>query len=156
MPDPEPAGETLFAETCRVTPDASGVEAIHAALDRAWRAMDDALACPPDPLWRMLFATAAGEIAANIITHAGAGTATLALCLRPDRLTAIFRDHGAPYVAPPALEADDLDAPDEMDALSEHGRGIDLARAALDTLTYTRTPPGENIWTLEKRFAPSP
>jgi anti-sigma regulatory factor (Ser/Thr protein kinase) len=104
----------------------------------------------------MLFTTAAGEIAANIITHAAAGAATLDLCLHPDRLVATFRDRGAPYVELPPDDLDDLDdldALDEMEALSEHGRGIDLARAALDTLTYTRTTDGENIWSLEKRFA---
>jgi hypothetical protein len=42
----------------------------------------------------------------------------------------------------------DLDA---ILALPEHGRGLTIARAALDSLEYDRTTSGENHWKLTKQ-----
>jgi serine/threonine-protein kinase RsbW len=128
------------------------MDAVHAMLARVWEAMDRTLADPPGSLWRMYVATAAGEIAANIITHAyhaapAGATAGLVAHLFPDRLTITFRDRGAPFPG----DAPTVSGPGD---LAESGRGIALARAAVDQLTYTRTPDGENVWTLEKRLAP--
>lgn len=127
------------------------MDAVHALLARVWEVMDRTLGNPPESLWRMYLATAVGEIAANIITHAyrdapAGATAVMDAHLFPDRLTITFRDRGAPWPgdAPTTSDPDDL---------AESGRGITLARAAVDALTYTRTPNGENVWVLEKRFA---
>jgi len=130
------------------------MDAIHATLDRAWDAMDRVLAAPPGTLWRMHFATAVAEIAANIIMHAhrdtpACATANMQIELLPDRLVVTFRDRGAAFIEPHAAEPE-LDP----DPLAEHGRGLPLARAALDELTTTRSPGGENIWVLVKRFEP--
>ncbi len=127
------------------------MDAIHATLARAWQAIDRMLATPPDTLWRMYVATAVGEIAANIITHAhreAPAAAEMELCLLPDRLVITFRDRGTPFV--------EHGTNPDSDPLAEHGRGIPLARAALDDLTYTRTPDGENIWVLVKMLATNP
>jgi hypothetical protein len=40
--------------------------------------------------------------------------------------------------------------------MAESGRGIDLARSALDELSYTRTAEGDNVWVLMKRFDMNP
>jgi serine/threonine-protein kinase RsbW len=81
---------------------------------------------------RVRFETAVAEVAANIAEHgaaAGAVHVTLRLASSPDRIQAVFEDDGAPVEAgrgqPPAVDA-------------ERGRGLPLARAALDRLSYER------------------
>ena len=63
-------------------------------------------------------------------------------------IEACFVDHGEPNrprvaTAPPS---------DALADLAEGGYGMALARAAVDELSYTRTPAGTNVWTLVKRL----
>lgn len=136
------------------------MDTVHAALDRLWAAMDDVLATPPGELWRLHVTTAVAEVAGNVISYAldPGLTATMVIRLLPDRLEIGFRDRGAscrgPALRPPAGadpigDVNDLDA---LEALSESGRGIAIARVALDDLAYCRTPDGENLWVLMKRL----
>ncbi len=116
--------------------------------------VDQVHPAPPDLTWRLYFATATGEIAGNIVRHAHAmgavpGTMHLYLRLYDDRIEARFADCGLAFdgTAQPARPES---GPSEM---AESGRGLALARAALDELAYHRTPAGTNHWRLVKRFA---
>jgi len=104
----------------------------------------------------------------------------------PDAIEARFADDGVdfrpgagdaagplrappPEPAPPAaagpVHLGDLDGLDGLDGLddllatadlAEGGYGLPLARAALDTLAYSRSAGGENEWWLVKRLPPPP
>lgn len=94
---------------------------------------------------RTLFETAVIEIAANIIQHgAGEGSInyTLTIEVYPDRLDAHFRDDGI------AAQVD-IDALSMPDPLAESGRGLAIAKAALDVLAYERQN-NNNNWTLSR------
>jgi anti-sigma regulatory factor (Ser/Thr protein kinase) len=56
------------------------------------------------------------------------------------------RSCGASATGPPSPPD-----PDAILALPEHGRGLTIARAALDSLEYDRTTSGENHWKLTKQ-----
>ncbi|MBA3414060.1 MAG: ATP-binding protein [Chloroflexia bacterium] len=125
-------------------------------MDRLWWELPLRLGHGPDATWRGEFATAVGEIAANIVRHAcpAAGDlcdARLAILVNRVAIVARFTDRGAPCVAPipagPPIRS--AEAPWEW---PEAGLGLGLARAALDDLGYERTAAGENRWTLLKRL----
>ena len=121
--------------------DPASLDAVHEALDVVWRG------APVPDRDRHLFATAVGEIAANVLTHAGAG-ARVELVLEADggSLRATFVDDGR------AVDAAVLEAPmPDDDATS--GRGIPMARAASDELRYERLD-GRNRWLVVRRFGP--
>ncbi len=107
----------------------------------------DPLRTSPDvpPRDLMLFETALVEVAGNVV-RAGGGRAmfeaVVVVTLWPDRLEAELRDTGRPAPV-------DLDRP-LPDALDEHGRGLPLARAALDELRYEPGTP--NRWLLVRRL----
>jgi serine/threonine-protein kinase RsbW len=127
--------------------------AVHAALDRAWAAIDASAAGTPTSRWRDLFRTAVAEIAANIVRHAYAPTQdarpfVLKVLVYHDRLEAQFSDSGVAWE--PGSEPA---APDPLD-LPEGGLGLAVARGALDELTYRREPNGTNVWRLLKWFPP--
>ncbi|MGR6966490.1 ATP-binding protein [Geodermatophilus sp. URMC 61] len=90
---------------------------------------------------RIRFETAVAEVAANIAEHgaaAGAERVSLRLSSSPDRIRAVFEDDGAPVETgterPPADDA-------------ERGRGLLLARAAVDRFSYERDG-ATNRWVL--------
>ncbi len=151
---PATRSEVLVEESVagRATP--ALLPALHAALERFWRAVDGVAGEPPQQEWRQYFATALAEIAANIVRHAHPqGTATGGLHLRlrlyADRVEAQFTDRGIPFnepATPPVLP--DLDPL----ALPEGGFGLAVARAAVDRVEYRRTPTGLNRWRLMKRL----
>jgi serine/threonine-protein kinase RsbW len=116
-------------------------------VDRVWSQ-------PPDATWRAEFATGVAEIGANIIRYAYPSEIPGVLRFRVrvfDRyIEACFKDTGRPYegdLAAPVTEATD------PLLLADGGRGIALARAAVDDLTYERAPEGTNHWCLTKRIA---
>ncbi len=81
---------------------------------------------------RVRFETAVAEVAANIAEHgaaAGAARVTLRLSSNRDRIQAVFEDDGAPVETGP-------EQPPPVDA--ERGRGLPLARAAVDRFSYER------------------
>lgn len=95
---------------------------------------------------RTLFETAVIEIAANIIQHGAAEASinyTLTIEVYPDRLDAHFRDDGI------AAQVD-IDAVSMPDPLAESGRGLAIAKAALDVLAYERHNNNNNNWTLSR------
>jgi serine/threonine-protein kinase RsbW len=95
----------------------------------------------------MRFETAVIEVATNIIEHATKGvpkqnevTIELTLIAGSGRITARFRDDGSE----PKVDLSDLQMPD---ATADAGRGIVLARALVDDVTYRRSA-STNIWTV--------
>lgn len=92
----------------------------------------------------MLFETAVIEIANNVVEHGrppGTIRYTFVLDVEHDRLLGRLSDGG-----PPLAECErDMPGPD-----SEHGRGLALARIALDDLTYERVDQ-HNEWTMVRR-----
>lgn len=94
---------------------------------------------------REMFETAVIEIAANIVRHGsdeGRTLCNLILEVYPNRLDAHFRDDG--------LIADvNIDAAAMPDSFAESGRGLAMAKAAVDVLTYERRNEA-NYWTLSR------
>ena len=158
VPAPAPA---LVHVSVEVPGTAEHLGELHAALQRFWGEVERALPAPPEEEWRLVFATALGEAAANVVRHAyqnGAlpGAMRADLLAFPDRIEARFTDWGLEFegdlqapVAPPA---------DPLEELPESGYGLSLIRAAVDELRYERTeatPRAENRWRLLKRLPPA-
>lgn len=95
----------------------------------------------------MMLETAAIEIAGNVVEHGlPPGRVWWSFTLRVDdeALEGVLADDGQKYEG-------DLSAM-MPDPLAESGRGIALAKAALDELTYSRHD-GKNVWTMRRRVA---
>jgi serine/threonine-protein kinase RsbW len=115
------------------------IEQVHALLARLWAQ------APGVPVeCRTRFETAVVEVAANVVEHAAAGPGPVELVLRfscrDGGVLARFEDDGPPAevdLAAVRLPGDD----------AESGRGLWLARAAADELTYTRDAAG-NAWSV--------
>lgn len=93
----------------------------------------------------MLFETAVIEIAGNVVEHGrpkGEVTYTFRLRVLPDRLQGLLDDGGQAV-----RQSESSVMPDSW---SEHGRGLALARAVLDELTYQRDG-DRNVWVMTKR-----
>ena len=109
---------------------------VHDLLTRLW--VDEPDVGQQD---RVRFETAVAEVAANIAEHgaaAGAAHVILRLSSSPDRIQAVFEDDGAPVEVRP-------EQPPAGDA--ERGRGLLLARAAVDRFSYERDG-ATNRWVL--------
>ena len=109
---------------------------VHDLLGRLWA--DEPGVDEPD---RVRFETAVAEVAANIAEHgaaSGAARVTLRLSSSRDRIQAVFEDDGAPV-------ATEAEQPPAVDA--ERGRGLLLARAAVDRFSYERDG-ATNRWVL--------
>jgi len=134
----DPAARVLQA---RADPDC--LSRVHDVLTALWADAPDVADTD-----RIAFETAVAEVAANIVQHAAAeGAVDFDLEVRafPDRLEALFADNG--------LAADvDVAAPALPDEMAESGRGIALAWAALDELSYQRDG-AVNRWRLVRRRA---
>ena len=133
------------------------LEDVHRAIADLWREVDRIWPRPPDAAWRAQFTTGVGEIGANIIQYAylseTPGLLAFRLRVFDQCIEACFSDTGRPY------EGDVTEAPPEPSdplLLADSGRGIALARAAVDGLTYERVPGGTNHWCLTKRSAAMP
>lgn len=88
-------------------------------------------------------ATAVAEIGANIVQYAGSGRPVklrMEIEVVAHQVTIIFIDDGMPAAV-------DLDAVSLPDVEAKQGRGLALAAAVLDTLSYDRDDP-VNRWTL--------
>ncbi|MBT2483838.1 MULTISPECIES: ATP-binding protein [unclassified Microbacterium] len=95
---------------------------------------------------RTLFTLAVSEVATNVVQHNGTAPVTMTVDVRVagDVLCADITDS-----APPAsIEWRDVAMPD---ADSESGRGLALARAALDEFSHTFDEHG-NTWTLRRHL----
>lgn len=95
----------------------------------------------PDPV-RTQVGIAAGEIGANIIEHAAGGLpvrVVMRVRVLPNQVWVEFTDEGHPLTV-------DLSAVCLPDELAERGRGLALAQAVLERLSYERN--AANHWTL--------
>ena len=102
--------------------------------------------------WKLEFVTACAEICSNVIKHAFAessqpGTMVLRLRLYRNRVEAEISDDGA-FFDEESAHGDPPPGPDAD--LSESGRGLQVARALLDTLQYRRSQESNNNWLLVK------
>ncbi|MBT2513142.1 ATP-binding protein [Arthrobacter sp. ISL-30] len=113
---------------------------VHDLLARMWETSPEV-----SELDRAMFETAVIEIAANIVEHGsqeGSILCNLILEVYPDRLDARFKDDGR-------IAQVDLDAAAMPDDFAESGRGLAMAKAAVDVLTYHRHN-NDNYWTLSR------
>lgn len=95
----------------------------------------------------MLFETAVIEVAGNVVEHGqpqGRVAWTFRLAVRPDRLEATLSDSGEEY--PGGTWGTTM----PEDLMEENGRGLALATAVLDDLSYQRIE-GVNHWTMLRR-----
>lgn len=124
------------------------MDLVHAILEQLWANHADVSAAD-----RFRFETAVIEILGNIVEHAyrldPGSTASpldqarrfdIALAATDEKLIATLGDNGMPV----ALDLSNVAMPDED---AESGRGLALAVAALDDLSYERVD-GRNHWSL--------
>ena len=128
------------------------LEAVHFELDQFWNQANSLLVSSVADRWKLEFATAFLEICANVIKHAFAdspqsGTMMLLLRLYRNRVEAEITDDGA--VSYKGFGTEDP-APGPDADLPESGRGLQVARALLDTLRYRRSQESINHWLLVK------
>ena len=96
----------------------------------------------------MLFELAVSEVAANIVEHARPQMVDLRLTEQAGSIIAEFTDSGDGWAGSPRPSRM-LGADDPAEELSERGRGLALARTAVDEVVYERT--GQlNRWRLIK------
>jgi hypothetical protein len=143
-----PDSEPIALQRIEVIARSEHLGAIHAAFERIWEVALDWFPTPPGVVWRAEFETALAEIGANIVKHASPPEEPcrmrLEMGLYSDRIEAVFADNGLPATIPDesAAPADD----------QESGRGLFIARRALDSVDYERTSDGENTWRLVKKL----
>ena len=119
------------------------LDLVHAVLEQLWAAHEDVGSTD-----RMRFETAVVEILGNIVEHAYRPDATeddgrrfdVTLVATDTELVASFGDNGLPM----SLDLSTVAMPDVE---AESGRGLALAMAALDDLSYEREG-GRNHWRL--------
>ncbi|MDQ1103994.1 ATP-binding protein [Nocardioides zeae] len=137
----EPTGRPVARLELPADPEA--LDTAHDALDAAWSEHPDVGAGE-----RLRFVTALMEILGNVVEHAYAADARAherRLTVEVDGdgdggLHGRIEDNGQPA----ALDLSDVAMPD---ADAESGRGLALAVAALDDLSYERVG-SRNVWTL--------
>ncbi len=114
----------------------ASIDELHSLLARAGAENPDVSAAD-----LMMFETAVIEIAANVVEH-GRPSGEVSYCFRlhvlDDRLEACLSDSGEEPCDMPVT----AELPHEM---SERGRGLALAEAALDQLVYQRCE-DRNVW----------
>ena len=130
----------------------STLEAVYGELERFWTDVRSKTAAPVTDAWKLEMVTAITEICANIIEHAFAespqqGTIVLKIRLYKNRVEVETTDDGAHFHEQPSDEGPTR-GPD--DDLPESGRGLQVARALVDTLDYRRTQESKNHWLLVK------
>lgn len=116
---------------------------IDSALDAFWSVHTHI----PDRI-RMQVGIATAEIAANIVEHSGARRMSLTLELALTQVQVSFADDGSPLLV-------DLAGVSMPGPSAECGRGLALASASLDRLSYHRDDEG-NHWSLLSREFPNP
>ena len=117
------------------------LDRIHDLINQLWRVHQDVTDTD-----RIMFTTAVLEVANNIVTHSGARSGvsiSLALTADPTLLSAEFRDDGSPA----EVNLETVALPGDS---AESGRGLALARMALDEFSYKRGK-DLNQWRLTRR-----
>jgi anti-anti-sigma factor len=133
-------GDRIQMHELHVCVDPDCLRKVHSLLAAMWSTSTDV-----SELDRMMFETAVMEIAANIVQHApdkDSIMCNLSLEVYPERLDAIFKDDGRMVV----VNVGEAEMPH---ALAESGRGLAIAKAAVDVLKYERHN-GDNIWKLSR------
>ena len=123
--------------------DASCLDELHATLERLWIEAPDV-----EESHRIRLAIALAELVGNVVEHGrtprgGTPTLSVEVSVSPDRLQASVIDDGVP-IGPRSSYGRPLDE------LAENGRGLTLAREALDELRYVPEETG-NRWSLVLR-----
>lgn len=134
------SGDRMQMHELHVCVDPDCLRKVHSLLAAMWSTSTDI-----SELDRMMFETAVMEIAANIVQHAPDKDPTkcnLILEVYPERLYAQFKDDGRMVVV-------NINAAEMPHALAESGRGLAIAKAAVDVLEYERHN-GDNIWKLSR------
>lgn len=134
------SGDRIQMHELHVCVDPDCLRKVHSLLAAMWSTSTDI-----SELDRMMFETAVMEIAANIVQHAPDKDPTkcnLILEVYPERLYAQFKDDGRMVVV-------NINAAEMPHALAESGRGLAIAKAAVDVLEYERHN-GDNIWKLSR------
>lgn len=126
----------MSAPTLRTVASPDALDQIEGALAGLWTRHPHV---PEDV--RIRLGIAVSEIAANIIEHATAAVGRLVQLqmwahVRENDLLIRFTDDGIPMSAD--LPSGDMPAGEMPDELAERGRGLALARAVLNRLTYHR------------------
>ena len=119
------------------------IELVHAVHEQLWEANEDVAVAD-----RVRFEMAVIEILGNIIEHAyemdsaeaGSRRFDISVAATETALVASFGDNGLPM----SIDLSTVAMPDE---LAESGRGLALAMAAVDDLSYDRED-GRNHWRL--------
>lgn len=117
-------------------PDA--LDKIHRCLEQLWSAHPEL-----SEVLRTPVSVAVAEIGANIIEYSRPGQPVrmqMQVQVLADEVEIVFTDEGDPA----HVDLNTVTMPDEM---AERGRGLALAKACLDRLTYRRDSTG-NHWTL--------
>jgi serine/threonine-protein kinase RsbW len=125
----------------RSVAEPASLERVHDLLGLVWVQHPDVSADD-----RMRFELAVTEIAGNIVEHAGDPGPIefqLGVLVYPDRLEARFLDPGRRMVV-------DFSSVAMPDGLAESGRGLALALAVSDELTY-RNDGAANHWLIVRR-----
>ena len=120
--------------------EAECLDAIHDLVDRLWQAEPGVTDTD-----QMMFTTAVLEVANNIVSHNRSRpgvSISLGLTADPTALRAEFCDDGSPAV----VDLENTALPEDF---AESGRGLALARMALDELGYERTK-DVNRWRLAR------
>ncbi len=130
-----------------------GMDVVHTALAGCWSSLETVR--PLKQRWRDEFSLAVAEVAANIIQHAHAPHPplvefTLLLEHAPDYLQARFIDGGIMVTPPESPVMPSVKV--SYEELGERGRGLALVQVTTDRFEYQRTPDGQNIWIIVKRF----
>jgi serine/threonine-protein kinase RsbW len=119
------------------------IDAVQRCLDDFWSLCGNV----PEDI-RTQVATAVAEVSANIIEHAARGASVpmrMELQLLPGEVHVSFHDQGVPADV-------DLANPVMPSEFAQRGRGLALAAAVMNRISYVRDDTG-NHWTLvSKRF----
>lgn len=122
------------------------LELVHELLETVWESEAGI-----DLMQRIRFETALIEVASNIIEHSRPGASDpiqfeLELECSPERLYAEFHDNAQPA----GIDLSATPPPEDLSSLeniSSSGRGLALAKVALDEFSYAKLDAG-NKWTL--------
>ena len=134
------AAKERVLEDC-VRPDC--LDRIHEALGEMWAEVPTVSEAD-----RLLFELAVIEVAGNVVRHGNSGETfdcQIIICVSDTTLSATFCDNGVEA----QVDISNAELPDD---LAENGRGLAMARDALDELTYQRAG-GINRWRLTRQRA---
>lgn len=114
-----------------------------------------------DSTWRMQLLTAVVEITANSVIHAyhralPPGKIHVWLKLVDDVVEGTVEDEGFEFDADGIVHPPQIEGVPDLKLIPEHGRGLALASACVDSLVYERAPEGRNRWLLRKRLLSAP